>query len=110
MNTAFWRLTWKEYRAIRTFWLSIVGLVVLLSWVFVLTQDRATAINLVFNFALGAPAFFAIGCAGAAFAGEKEEGTVEFLRASPASSGEVLASKLLLTAAATVAMYAVLWP
>jgi hypothetical protein len=110
MNTAFWRLTWKEYRAIRLFWLSIVGLVFLLSWLFVLTQERATAINLVFNFALGAPAFFAIGCAGAAFAAEKEEGTFEFLRASPVSSGEILASKLLLTIAATLAMYAVLWP
>jgi hypothetical protein len=110
MNTAFWRLTWKEYRSIRTFWLSIVGLVFLLSWVFVLTQERATAINLVFNFALGAPAFFAIGCAGAAFAGEKEEGTFEFLRGSPVSSGQILASKLLLTAIATLAMYAVLWP
>src|SRR5262245_13786961 len=109
-TTAFWRLTWKEYRAIRTFWLSIVGLVVLLSWPFVLTQERATAISLVFNFALGAPAFFAIGCAGAAFAGEKEEGTFDFLRASPVSSGQILASKLLLTAIATLAMYAVLWP
>src|SRR6476620_8656812 len=109
-TTAFWRLTWKEYRAIRTFWLSIVVLVVALSWLFVLTQERATAINLVFNFALGAPAFFAIGCAGAAFAAEKEEGTFEFLRASPVSSGQILASKLLLTAIATLAMYAVLWP
>src|SRR5215471_12872692 len=101
MNTAFWRLTWKEYRAIRLFWLSIVALAVFLSWLFVLTQERATAVNLVFNFALGAPAFFAVGCAGAAFAGEKEEGTFEFLRASPVSSREILSSKLSLTVVAT---------
>ena len=36
---------------------------------------------MVFNFALGAPAFFAVGYAGSMFAAEKEEGTFEFLRA-----------------------------
>src|SRR5262245_12716267 len=109
--TALWRLTWKEYRATRLFWLSLVGLVVLLQWLIVtFSQDKATTLSLVYNFALGAPAFFAIGCAGAAFAAEKEEGTYEFLRVAPVTSGQVFISKLALVLVATIAMYAVLWP
>ena len=107
----FWRMAWKEYRTIRLFWLSIIGLVVLLQWLMVtFSQDKQTTLSMVFNFALGAPAFFAVGCAGSMFAAEKEEGTFEFLRIAPVSAGQVLASKLAVATLATVAMFVVLWP
>ncbi|MEX0979040.1 MAG: hypothetical protein WDZ48_09325, partial [Pirellulales bacterium] len=66
MNAApFRHLVWKEYRAVRAFWLSLVVLVIgiqaLVLW---LSKDPADTTILVCFIALGAPPFFAIGCAG----------------------------------------------
>jgi hypothetical protein len=109
--TTFFRLMWKEYRTVRLFWLSVVVLVGLIQWLIVsVSRNQATTLEMVYNFALGAPAFFAIGCAGAAFAAEREEGTFDFLRASPVSSVQVLASKLTLVTLATAAMFFALLP
>jgi len=105
------RLFWKEYRSIRIFWLSVIVLSMLLAWLIsMLSQSPIETLTIIYNFALGAPAFFAIGAAGAAFAAEKEEGTFEFLRASPVSAAQVVASKLISNAVATVLMFAILWP
>ncbi len=109
--TLFGHLLWKEYRAIRAFWLALIVLAVgLASLVVALSTDAAWTNLFVYNLALAAPAFFALGCAGTAFALEKEDGTFEWLRASPVKSGQVFGSKLVLAIAATLAMYLVLWP
>jgi hypothetical protein len=105
------RLLWKEYRAIRGFWIALVVLVVLIQFITItFSQDARDSMGLIYNFALGAPAFFAIGCAGAAFAMEQEEGTFEFLRAGPATSNQVLISKLAIAFLATLAMFSLLLP
>ncbi len=104
-------LLWKEYRAIRAFWLSLVILVLGAQWLtMALSIDAAFSLKLVYSLALGAPAFFALGAAGTSFALEQEEGTYDFLRAAPVSARQVLTSKLGLTILATVAMLLVLVP
>lgn len=109
--TPYLHLLWKEYRAIRAFWLSLVVLVLGAQWLtMAVSSDAAFSLNLVYSLALGAPAFFALGAAGTGFALEKEEGTFDFLRAAPVSARQVLTSKLGLTILATAAMLAVLAP
>ncbi len=101
-------LLWKEYRAIRAFWLALIVLSVGLQYAAAeLFQDPRL---IVLNVALATPVFFALGCIGTAFALEKEEGTYDWLRASPATDGQVFFAKLALCAFGAVTMYAVLWP
>ena len=110
-SAAFVRLTWKEYRSIRAIWLAVAALAVLGEGLAaVLIHSPLTEVSLIFNVALAAPVFFAVGCAGIAFAAEREEATVEFLRAAPVSARQVFASKLGMAALATAAMYLLLWP
>ena len=109
--TPYWHLAWKEYRAVRLFWMAIIGLTVV--GYFVVTSlaiEPPVRTAWIFNLALVAPVLFALGCTAAAFSGEQEEGTFEFLRAAPVSSRQVLASKLCLTAIGTVVMFILLWP
>ena len=101
------RLLWKEYRAIRLFWLSLAGLVIFLQWLTLVVVHTNPVVPL-FNLAFIAPAFFALGCAGTAFAIEKEDGTFDFLQASPVRSSQLLITKLLLAVTATACMYLVL--
>ena len=61
--TPYWHLVWKEYRAVRGFWLSMIGLVVLLEALVVFSSSEPAWTRLmVYNLALAAPAFFALGC------------------------------------------------
>jgi ABC-type transport system involved in multi-copper enzyme maturation permease subunit len=107
--TAFLHLAWKEYRAVRAFWLSVVVLVVLLQLLsLALAANPTEGATAIYSLAIGAPAFFALGCAGAAFAVEQEEGTYDFLRASPIPGQLVLASKLAVTILATACLLVVL--
>ncbi len=108
MNAAFGHLLWKEYRAIRAFWLALV--VLSLGLQFAGAELFKDPRLIVLNVALATPVFFALGCIGTAFALEKEEGTYDWLRASPATDAQVLLAKLSLCVLATAAMYAVLWP
>jgi ABC-2 family transporter protein len=109
--TGIWRLAWKEYRTIRLFWLMLAGLSVVVQWLTAsLWHNEPTAIALVYNFALGAPVLFAVACAAAAFAIEREEGTIEFLRAAPVSAGQVFVSKVAIAFIGTIAMFAILLP
>jgi hypothetical protein len=105
--TPYLHLCWKEYRAIRLFWIAIVLLVLALQWLGpMILYGVGTLVE--FNIALAFPALFAVGSAGVAFAGEKEEGTFDFLCAAPIRSGQLLASKLVVVCLATFAMYVAL--
>jgi ABC-type transport system involved in multi-copper enzyme maturation permease subunit len=106
----YWHLAWKEYRAIRAFWLALVAMIALAEWLAVTINHSPSAVTWVFNLALAAPAFFAVGAAGIAFAIEREEGTVDFLRAVPVSAKQVLVAKLGMASVATLAMYLLVWP
>ncbi len=107
--TAYLHLVWKEYRAVRAFWLSMVVLVVLLEWLISAVYYSPTSVALLYTFGLAAPAFFAIGATGAAFAMEREEGTFDFLQGSPIKARQVFASKLGVATVATASMFVVLW-
>ncbi len=104
-------LLWKEYRAIRAFWIALVLLALGLQALMLLTSsDQALTQLFVYNVALATPVFFALGCVGTTFAMEKEDGTYEWLQASPVNDRQVLVSKLVLATLATVGMYFVLLP
>ncbi len=109
-RTGLLRLVWKEYRTMRGFWLMLAGLMVLGQWLTAAIWGRPDTIMLIYNLALGAPVFFAVACAATAFAIEREEGTIEFLRAAPVSAHRVLISKLTIAVTGTVAMFAILMP
>ena len=69
MNPALkWHLLWKEYRAIRGFWLAIVLLVVALQWFISATTHPTNSLALLYTIGLAAPALFAVGAVGTAFA------------------------------------------
>lgn len=108
MNPAYRHLVWKEYRAIRSFWLALV--VLSLGLQFFVSLVFSDARMMVFNIALATPVFFAVGCIGTAFAIEKEDGSYDWLRASPATDLQVFIGKVGLCIVATLAMFAVLWP
>jgi hypothetical protein len=108
MNSAYRHLVWKEYRAIRAFWLALV--VLSLGLQFFVSLVFSDSRMIVFNVALATPVFFAVGCIGTAFAIEKEDGSYDWLRASPATDLQVFIGKVGLCIVATLAMFAVLWP
>ncbi len=106
MNTAVYlHLCWKEYRTIRLFWLSVVILTLLLQWSVMILGYSAEFVS---SLAVAFPTMFAVGSASVAFSGEREEGTFDFLRASPISAWQVFISKLCVTSLATLAMYCAL--
>lgn len=109
---AFWHLAWKEYRVNRAYWLSLVVLVMIADVSTAMMSPRVpTALNaMILGLSLAAPALFAVGSAGMAFAMEREEGTLEFLRGVAASPKQLLASKLFVTFVGTAALYALLLP
>jgi len=102
-------LVWKEYRAIRGFWIALVGLALALYWLVMSVYGQATQMQVIFNIALATPAFFALGCAGTAWAIEREDETYGWLQAVPARERDVFLSKFGLCVVATLGMYAVLW-
>ena len=106
--TCFQRLLWKEYRTIRLFWLLLAGLSVLAQWLTAWLWDGSDKVAIVYNFALSAPGAVCRRLRAASFAVEREEGTIEFLRAAPVSAEQVFFSKLAIAAIGTLAMFAVL--
>jgi len=109
-STVYYHLAWKELRALRGFWLALAALVFLLQVLtLATTHDPRGAISMVYNIALAAPAFFAVGCAGAAFAVEREEGTRDFLRMLPLHGPQVFTTKILLAVIGSLAMLLVTW-
>lgn len=105
------QLLWKEYRSIRGFWIALAALAIGLELlVLALSENRDWSTTFVYNVALATPVFFAIGCIATAFAVEKEEGTFDWLQASPATDGQVFWTKLGLCLVATAGMFLVMWP
>jgi len=103
MNHAiFWRIVWKEYRAQRAFWLAVAVTAIVLQigslWI------AGAHASWLFGVSIVLPAFYALGCAVVLFGSEREEGTVEFLRALPASPDPLFAGKLIFGLASTAVM------
>lgn len=110
MSTAFLRVVWKEYRAVRGFWIAVIVLAVLVQIAFVAVispgGDRVTS---VYATALGAAALFVVGCLAAAFAAEREEETLRFLQIVPGTWRPVVGGKLAFAGLSAAALVGVLF-
>ena len=108
----FWRLIWKEYRMLRSFWiaLAVITLVIQLFMVNMPSNWYDALPTFLFGIALGVPALYALGCGATLFATEHEERTFAFLRALPISVGRLFVSKLTFAVLSTLALLCLLWP
>ena len=82
MNTTLlYRLAWKELRTLRPLWLSLLGMGLVLhaGGVWFMDQHTYERAPYLFGVALWLPAVYSLACAAMAFAGEREEGTDQFL-------------------------------
>ncbi len=109
-NPIFWRLVWKEYRLMRSFWIAMAVLTVILQLIACFSvwdaNDRAD-----FNFivALTLPAFYALGCGATLFATEHETDTYQFQRALPVSASRLFYGKIPFGLISTPPLFLLLW-
>ena len=119
MNTKLLhRLAWKELRTLRALWLTlfITAVVLQLGLVWVFDTQHAVANGVTYHpramWLIGVlaalPAIFAVASLSMSFAGEREEGTDQFLCRLAAPPLTLLGVKVGLCVASTVAMFALL--
>lgn len=104
-----WRIIWKEYRAQRTLWLTILGTAVALQFFFVLATGGTGPGIGPYGAALTFPTLYALACSAVLFAAEREEETRELLRHLAAPAGRLLAGKVGFAVASTGLMLLLLW-
>jgi hypothetical protein len=109
MSAMMFRLMWKEYRVLRSFWLALAvfGLVCDVL-ILALVSDPQGRLPGFFGLAGTLPACFALGAGATLFAMEREESTRDFLRCLPITSSRIFTSKVLLAIGGTLLMAAVL--
>ncbi|MHB1037015.1 MAG: hypothetical protein ACYC35_19465, partial [Pirellulales bacterium] len=105
----FWRFTWKEYRVMRGFWLSLAVMAVLGQWI-VSQWPRGdwSPATWYFGLALVVPGLYALGCGATMFALEREEATYDFLCGLPATGRRLLLGKLGLGVLSVLVMFGLL--
>jgi hypothetical protein len=110
MNRAiFRRLTWKEYRLQRAFWIAMAVLALMLMLLFRQFNNSVEERNLwFFSIAFATPVFYILGCASTTFAGEHDAGTYEFQRSLPVSAMQVFCGKIVLVLLSAVALFTLL--
>ncbi len=119
MNTKLLhRLAWKELRTLRALWLTlfVTAVVLQLGLVWVFDTQHAVANGVTYHpramWLIGVlaalPAIFAVASLSMSFAGEREEGTDQFLCRLAAPPLTLLGVKVGLCVASTVAMFALL--
>jgi ABC-type transport system involved in multi-copper enzyme maturation permease subunit len=104
----FWRLVWKEYRTMRSFWLCLAGFGVMLMPLYRLT-DSAMSLELMRGIITMLPAFYLLGSTAVSFAAEREDGTNQALYRLGASRGRLWSSKLGSVLVSTALMFGLLW-
>jgi ABC-2 family transporter protein len=105
----FWRIVWKEYRALRAFWLAMAVLAVLIQLLIAKYPPGNNYAPQIFAMALMFPALYATACGATMFAAEKDDGTYEFLRGLPVTANRLLFTKLAYAVASTLLLVALLW-
>ena len=109
-NPIFWRLVWKEYRLMRSFWIAMAVLAVLLEVILYFTvlppNDSMLAI---FTMALALPAFYAMGCGATLFATEHETGTYQFQQSLPVSGARLFLGKIPFGLISTPLLFLLVW-
>ncbi len=114
-GTAFLRIFWKEYRAQRSFWISLVVLTLVVELLVVmgyrLFSPAAVSerIDVVFAVALGLSACYALASGGTLFAAERDAETYDILRRLPVTPLAVFASKVVFALASAAALYFIAW-
>lgn len=107
MNTAFYRLVWKEYRAQRSLWLALVFAAVSLAAVFATGGSGQIPFENLMGIGLTITVAFGVAAVAVAFAGEEDDGTAMWLRMLPVKTHTLLASKLTVVACGMVALLTV---
>ena len=109
-NPILWRLVWKEYRLMRSFWIAMAVITVLLEVLLCVTiWDPGVRVRMVFTIALALPAFYAMGCGATLFATEHETGTYQFQRSLPISAARLFFGKLPFGLLSTPLLFLLLW-
>ena len=110
-STILKRLAWKEVRSVLPLWLSLVGAALILSFPLVwLFENLTFRVQWLFGVALTLPTVYALACTAMAFAGEREEGTDQFLCRLGPAPWMLLFVKYGVCLLSTLAMLAVLYP
>ena len=105
-----WRLVWKEYRLMRSFWIAMALLAVLLELITCVTVwSPNDSVQMIFTMALVLPAFYAMGCGATLFATEHETGTYQFQRSLPVSGSQLFLGKLPFGLISTPLLFLTLW-
>ncbi|MDZ4781732.1 MAG: ABC transporter permease [Planctomycetia bacterium] len=104
--TPIWHVAWKEYRLLRSLWLTFFALAMLLQVTALMSVSRSYAssrefVTVLFALTVWLPAFYALGCGATMFAAEKDDGTYEWLRVLPIDGLRVFAGKLLFAVPST---------
>ncbi len=92
--TGIGRIFWKQYRESRAFWGGMLALGLFLQWMLAWSRPRidgASAGILFFVISALTVAFYALGVGATAFAMERENGTVRWLRVLPVQSRDLVA-------------------
>ena len=98
MNTSpFLRILWKEYRAQRSFWISVAAAIAMIDLVVLADSwiPRADRTLVLFSLALVLAALYTLGSVATLFATERENETYDILRASPIGPWTVFFGKTL---------------
>lgn len=107
----FGRIFWKEYRSNRALWLSclVIGILMQL-WILIFTGmtvgriDHDFRQNGIIGITCFIPILYAVGCCAVLFAGERENGTVNWLLALGAPPLPMLSGKLLFGVLSTIGL------
>ena len=109
-NPILWRLVWKEYRLMRSFWIAMAVLAVILELIACASVwSPNDSVQLIFAMALVLPAFYAMGCGATLFATEHETGTYEFQRSLPVSASRLFFGKIPFGLISTPPLFLLLW-
>src|SRR5262249_45970838 len=98
------RMLWKEYRALRPFWLAVVGIVGLCQAIVLFSASGPELLHVLFGIPAMAVILYTLGTAATAFAVEREDETITFLQTLPVRGRQVLAAKVGLAAVSIVAL------
>jgi len=114
--TMFWRILWKEYRAQRAFWISMIVLTplvqALLRLSYRLYHSGAPAqepVHVLFAVGMMFAAIYALGSGATLFASERETETYDFLRGLPVKPLLVFAAKVVFALASTTVVFLLAW-
>ena len=92
-----YHIFWKEYRQMRSFWLSLLLVAVMLQLIIFAMTEHGHPQDSMTGMAVCFAALYALGCGATMFAMEHDNGTYDFLRALPTNGLSTFLSKVTFT-------------